>query len=236
MITSNPSFRNRFLFGLQPDDLVSLRQHLEPVNLELRQVLIEANEPIRHVYFHESGYSSVVAGPQGNAAEVGMIGREGVVGLAVVLDSDRMPFDTFIQLAGYGLRIATAAFLDAIAQRPTLKTRLLQHAHVFNVQVGSTAYVNAEHTLEMRLARWLLMCHDRVEGNEFAITHEFLSTMLGVRRAGVTTALHVLEGNKAIRASRGQILIMDRGQLTALADGGYGLAEKEYARLFGSAS
>ncbi len=143
-------------------------------------MLIKSNEPIQHVYFHETGYSSVVAGTNGSAVELGMIGREGIVGLPVVLDCDRVPFDIFIQLAGHGFRIATAPFLEAIAQRPALKSHLLQHSQAFNVQVASTAYVNAEHTLEMRLARWLLMCHDRVDGESWRITHEFLSIVLGV--------------------------------------------------------
>jgi CRP-like cAMP-binding protein len=99
------------------------------------------------------------------------------------------------------------------------------------VQTSGTAFANAEHTVEARLARWLLMCHDRLDGDDIPITHEFLSMMLGVRRAGVTTATHVLEGNGLIRAKRGVITILDREKLEGLADNAYGLPEAEYARL-----
>ena len=100
-----------------------------------------------------------------------------------------------------------------------------------NVQTSGTAFANAEHTMETRLARWLLMCHDRVDGDEIAITHEFMAMMLGVRRAGVTTAIHVLEGRDLVEAKRGVITILDRAKLEALADNAYGLPEAEYARL-----
>ncbi|MFL5518047.1 MAG: Crp/Fnr family transcriptional regulator, partial [Gemmatimonadales bacterium] len=98
-------------------------------------------------------------------------------------------------------------------------------------QTASTAYANANHSLESRLARWLLMCHDRVDGNDIPITHEFMAMMLGVRRAGVTTATHILEGNRLIRARRGVITIRDRERLEEMTDGAYGLPEAEYARL-----
>jgi CRP-like cAMP-binding protein len=110
---------------------------------------------------------------------------------------------------------------------------MLRYAQALNVQTSGAAFSNAEHTVEMRLARWLLMCHDRVDGDEFKLTHDFISMMLGVRRAGVTTALHVLEGHHLIRARRGSITVVDRDALMTLADDAYGLPEAEYERLFG---
>jgi len=223
--------RNHLLSGLSPDDFAALASHLEPVELELRQVMAEPNKPIEHLYFMEAGFSSLTTNGHGGKIEIGMIGREGVTGVPVALGTDRMPFECFIQLAGRGLRIATHQIEQAIAERPNLHRTLLRYAQALNVQTSATAFANAEHTVEMRLARWVLMCHDRVDGDEFAITHEFLSMMLGVRRAGVTTTLHVLEGNHLIRSKRGSLTVLDRQGLEQLADDAYGLPEAEYARL-----
>jgi CRP-like cAMP-binding protein len=225
------SLRNRILAELPPGDFASIQAHLDPVELELRRVVIEPNQPIRHLYFPETGYASVTTNGHGNKIEVGLIGWEGVIGVSVALGVDRVPFECFMQLAGSALRIATPHFEQAIADRPALHRRTLRYAHALNVQTSSTAFANAEHTVEMRLARWLLMCHDRVDGDEFAITHDFMSMMLGVRRAGVTTTTHILEGNGLIRAKRGSITVLDREGLQALADDAYGLPEAEYERL-----
>jgi CRP-like cAMP-binding protein len=122
--------------------------------------------------------------------------------------------------------------LEAIIdERPAVRKLLLRYAQVTSIQASETAFANAEHTVEARLARWLLMCHDRLDGNDIPITHEFLSIMLGVRRAGVTTATHVLEGNGLIRAKRGVITVLDRERMEGLADNSYGLPESEYERL-----
>jgi len=225
------SVRNRLLAGLTPGDFASIQTHLEPVELELRQVLINPNQPIEHLYFPETGYASVTTNGHGSKIEIGIIGREGVVGVPVALATDRIPFEVFIQLAGRALRITTAQLEQAIAASPTLHRSLLRYAQALTVQTSGTAFANAEHTVEMRLARWVLMCHDRIDGDEFAITHEFMSMMLGVRRAGVTTATHILEGNGLIRAKRGSITVLNREGLLALADDAYGLPEAEYERL-----
>jgi CRP-like cAMP-binding protein len=119
---------------------------------------------------------------------------------------------------------------EVISERPSLHRSLLRYAQVMSVQTSGTAFANAEHTIETRLARWLLMCHDRVDGDDIPITHEFMSMMLGVRRAGVTTTTQALEGSGLIRASRGVITVLDRDGLERLADNAYGLPEAEYAR------
>ena len=119
---------------------------------------------------------------------------------------------------------------EVIDERPSLHRVLLRYAQVMSVQTSGTAFANAEHTVETRLARWLLMCHDRVDGDDIPITHEFMAMMLGVRRAGVTTAMHILQGNGLIVAKRGVITVLDRERLEELADNAYGLPEAEYAR------
>jgi CRP-like cAMP-binding protein len=225
------SLRNQLLAGLSREDFARLRPHLEPVELELRRVLIEPNEPIEHVYFHERGYTSITTNGQGNKIEVGLIGREGMVGVPVALGVRTTPLEFFIQLAGDGLRMTSHKLEEVIDERPSLHRVLLRYAQVVNVQTSGTAFANAEHTVETRLARWLLMCHDRVDGDDIPITHEFMAMMLGVRRAGVTTAIHVLEGSGLIEAKRGVITILDRAKLEELADNAYGLPEAEYARL-----
>ena len=225
------SIRNRLLAALSPEDYAALQPHLEPVELEMRGSLIRPNQPIEHVYFIEEGYASIVTNGEGSQVEVGLVGREGMAGVPVVLGVRTTPMETFVQHPGAGLRITTSDLEAVIDEHRSLHRVLLRYAHLLNVQTSSTAFANAEHTVEARLARWLLMCHDRLDGNDIQITHEFMAMMLGVRRAGVTTAIHILEGNGLIRALRGLITILDRGRLEALADNAYGLAEAEYARL-----
>jgi CRP-like cAMP-binding protein len=223
--------RNQLLTTLPREDFDALQPHLEPVSLELKQVLIEPNQPIEQVYFPESGYSSIVTNGGGTKIEIGLIGREGMVGVPIALGVRSNPFQYFIQNAGNGLRLATSDLEQVIDERPSLHRVLLRYAQALSIQTSSTAFANANHTLEMRLARWLLMCHDRTEGDDIAITHEFMSMMLGVRRAGVTTALHVLEGSHLIRSTRGLVTVRDRDGLERFADDAYGLPEAEYTRL-----
>src|SRR5215212_1236880 len=217
------ALRNQLLARLAPEDFAPLQRLLEPVELELRRVLIEPNKPIEHVYFHERGYTSITTNGQGNKIELGLIGREGMVGVPIALGVRISPLQFFVQLAGDGLRIASEDLEEVIDERPSLHRVLLRYAQVMSVQTSGTAFANAEHTVETRLARWLLMCHDRVDGDDILITHEFMAMMLGVRRAGVTPAIHGLEGDGLIQAQRAVITILDRKGLEELADSAYGL-------------
>ena len=158
------------------------------------------------------------------------IGREGMVGVPVALGVRTTPLQFVIQHAGDGLRMTSHHLEEVIDERPSLHCVLLRYAQVMSMQASDTAFANAEHTVETRLARWLLMCHDRIDGDDIPITHEFMAMMLGVRRAGVTTATQILEGNGLIAAKRGIITVLDREKLEALADNAYGLPEAEYAR------
>jgi len=213
------------------EDFDALQPHLEPVTLGLRQSLFEANAPIEFAYFFEAGISSMATTGRSNQVEIGISGREGMVGMPLVLNTDRSPFECFIQTEGHGLRIASHQFVQVLRERPSLHQFLLRYAQAMSVQTSSTAFVNAEHNLETRLSRWLLMCHDRVDGDELHLTHDFMAVMLGVRRPGVTTTLHILEGNHLIRNTRGVITVRDREGLEKLADDAYGLPEAEYDRL-----
>jgi CRP-like cAMP-binding protein len=225
------SLRNQLLSRIAPEDFDGLQPHLEPVKLALRQHLFEANTPIEFAYFFESGISSTTTTSRSSQVEISIAGREGMVGVPIVLGTDRSPFQCFMQAEGHGLRIASYQLDRVLRERSGLHRFLLRYVQAMSVQTSSTAFVNAEHNLETRLARWLLMCHDRTDGDDLALTHEFLSMMLGVRRPGVTTAIHVLEGNHLIRASRGLITVRNREGLETLADNAYGMPEAEYARL-----
>jgi CRP-like cAMP-binding protein len=220
--------RNQLLSGLSPADFGLLQPHLQPVGLELREMMLKAKEPIPHVTFIERGIASGLAGTSDGRFEIGMVGFEGLVGLPVVLGIERSSHSYLVQGAGGGLQITPKDFRAAMGKSSSLQGRFLRYAHTFMVQTAQTAFANAAFTVEARLARWILMTHDRTEGDELLLTHDFLSMMLGVRRPGVTVAVQVLEGNRLIRATRGRITVLDRDGLEAVADDAYGLAEAEY--------
>jgi CRP-like cAMP-binding protein len=228
--------RNRVLASLSAADLALLQPRLESTPLKFRQRLQSANRQIKTVYFPESGLGSVVAvgGGEDRQAEVAIVGREGMTGVAVVHGAGRSPCEVFMQVEGAGHCIAASDLRAAMDQSPTLLKNFLLYAHVFAVQSGYTALANAQGKLEERLARWLLMAQDRIDGDELLLTHEFLSLMLGVRRAGVTTALQHFEGKGVIELARGCITILDREGLEDCANGLYGAPEAEFERLFPS--
>jgi CRP-like cAMP-binding protein len=231
---SPKALHNRLLLALSVEDFTFLEPHLERVPLPVRTRLIEPNTPIEHVYFLDEGIASVVAAtPQGRRIEVGIIGREGLTGMPILLGADRTPHECFVQTPGSALRIRADDLRRAMASNPWLYQHLLRFAQAFMIQMGQTALSNGSHVIEQRLARWLLMCHDRVDGDELSTTQEFLSLMLGVRRAGVTQTLQALEDRGLISTKRGQITVLDRAKLEAVAGDSYGVAEAEYARLIG---
>jgi CRP-like cAMP-binding protein len=228
------SITNRLLLSLSPDEFELLDSHLEAIELPLRRQMETRNKRIDHVYFLEQGFASVVADGSGQRSiEVGIIGREGMTGLAIIMGTDRTPYDTYMQLAGHGHRMTVGRLRQGIEQSTSLHTSLLRCAHAFNVQTAHTAVANGRNKIEQRLARWLLMAQDRGDGDELRITHEFLSMMLGVRRPGVTIALNLLEARGLIQAKRGNIHIVDRGGLVESSNGAYGVPEAEFRRLFG---
>ena len=202
--------------------------------MPLRTSLATADQTITHVYFPEHGIASLTARTlTGSRSEVAMFGRDGMSGIAVVLGADRSPFDCVMQVAGHGRRIAVGALRAAMADSTTLQATLLRYVSVAFVQSGFTAVANATFMLEPRLARWLLMSHDRVDGNEIELTHERLARMLAVRRSSVTIALQELEGRRLIRANRGSIVMLNRPGVIDAAKGSYGRPEVEYEGLIG---
>ena len=225
---------NRLLSSLSASDLGLLRPHLEPVTLELRRVLEAPNKRVADVYFIEAGIASVVAvQAKETKVEVGLIGREGMTGLPIVLGNHRSPQSTCIQAAGHGQCIGAMELRKALDASPSLHASLLKYVQAFMVQTSHTAIANARAKIDARLARWILMADDRIDGDKLPLTHEFLSLMLGVRRAGVTVALHALERQGLIRASRGEIVVRNRRGIERRAGESYGVPEAEFRRLIG---
>jgi CRP-like cAMP-binding protein len=225
--------RNMLLRGLSAQDFALIRPRLERSTLQAKDVLEEVNGPIEYAYFPEDSLISVIATQRdGKAIEVGMVGREGMTGTAIVLGNGEALNECRVQLEGSALRIPAAGLRELLSRSASLHAQFLRYMQVVLVQATQTALVNSHLTVEKRLARWLLMMHDRVGENEFDLTHEFLAAMLGVRRPGVTVALHMLEGRHLIRSTRSHIGIRDRAGLEEFVASGYGIPEEHYRRLF----
>lgn len=225
---------NRLLSSLSTSDFDLLAPHLESVTLELRKILEKPNKRIEAVYFPETGFASVVAVQRsGKEVEVGLIGREGMTGLPIVLGNHRSPHSTYIQSPGKGQSIPAAQLRRATQTSVSLRDSLLKFVQAFGVQTTHTAICNAQSRIDVRLARWLLMAQDRIQAEILPLTHEFLSLMLAVRRPGVTEALKALRQRGLISYRRGEITINDRKGMERVAGEAYGTPESEYRRLIG---
>ncbi len=233
MLAVSPS-SNRLLAALSRADLGLLQPHLKHGPLKLRQDLECPDRRIDYVYFPDGGFASVVAVQANDTrVEVGLIGYEGMTGTSILLGSDRTPHSTYIQAAGQGQRIRTLKLRQAMEASKSLRMLLLRYVQVFMVQTAHTAISNARGRLDARLARWILMAHDRVRDETLPLTHEFLSLMLGVRRAGVTEALHSLESQKLIYTGTGRVTLRNRKGIERIAGNSYGTPEAELRRLIG---
>lgn len=232
---SRATTRNLLLRSLSDDDFGLLQPHLSHVPLERRKKLIEAHQAYDQVWFPEDGVTSVVMRlDDGGEMEVGLVGREGMVPVAALLNADSSPHETFVQIDGRGgLAMSSAILRDLMREHANLRECLQRFAMAFLTQATTTAVSAGSHPMEQRLARWLLMCHDRLDGDDLHLTHEFVALMLAVRRSSVTVTLHVLEGMGAISARRGTVVILDRAMLEDLAGEAYGVAEEQYRKLIG---
>jgi CRP-like cAMP-binding protein len=226
---------NNWLLRALPESVFNeLKPSLTSVELPLKHVLVETDLPTCNMCFIESGLASVVATSADNEnIEVGHIGREGVSGTHLLLKADTTPTRTFMQVAGKGLMVPASELMAILDVHSEARDIFMRYIHCSELQLASSALANTRYSINERLARWLLMSHDRLEGDDLALTHDFLALMLGVRRSGVTTEIHILEGIHAIRATRGHVLVLDRAKLEEIAGGSYGIPEKEYDRLIG---
>lgn len=195
---------------------------LEPVTLTLGEVLYEPGDTIHHVYFPSASLVSLLTLADGHLAlEVGLIGRDGMVGIPLVLGHTTSAVRALVQGEGATLRMKAEIFLKAFHSSPPLQRELYRYTHALMAQISQTAACNRFHVVESRLARWLLMTHDRVKRDPFSMTQEFLGHMLGVRRVGVTNAARALQKKNLIQYSRGSITMLDRAGLEAAACGCY---------------
>ena len=220
---------NNLLRHLMPILAVPLRPHLERVPIARAAKLAQGGLPVEYVYFIESGLVAVRAG----SMDIATIGFEGVTSVFLANGMDRSPYDCNVHIAGVAQRMPASAFMELVAKYDVFRQIMLLYAQALSVQLTEHTICNAKQPLQARVARWLLMCHDRIGGTDIDITHACLSDALSVRRAGVTDALHVLEGIQAIRSKRSLIVVRDRDRLREAARGAYGVAEAEYDRLLG---
>ena len=233
MYRAQSPIQNRLLAALPPRIYGQLAQHLEPVSLAFGQELYEPGGRIRHVYFPYSGVISLLTavGP-GRAAEVGIVGNEGVVGAAAALGIDVSQMRAVVQGAGISARITSSHLHKACRTHGLWYRELFRFTHALMNQTAQTAACNRFHKVEARLARWLLATRDRVQSPHFYLTHEFLSLMLGVRRVGVTHAATKLQKRGLITYSRGNIRLLDPKGLEAAACKCYGAVKDAYRRIY----
>lgn len=224
--------RNRLLAALPPEDRARLLPQLQPQSFRFGEILFRADAPLDSVVFPEAGWVSLIATLQdGSGAEVGIVGREGMVGLPLLFGTDRMPMEALWQADGTALRMEAQAFRVALDESAAFRRMLLRYAMAHNVQVSQTAVCNSRHRILQRLSRWLLMSHDRAMGNAFDMTHELMALMLGVRRAGISAAAAALQRAGLIRYGHGRVTVIDRPGLEAAACECYRVVRREFGRL-----
>jgi CRP-like cAMP-binding protein len=226
---------NRLLELLSAKDYERLRPHLQRVRLTYRKSLYRAYRPIEFVYFIETGVGSLVNTLEnGDAAEVGTIGNEGVVGLPLLLSDETAPTSVYVQVPGSGLRVKSTIFTRELARSASMRVVMHHYAHALFNQVAQSAACNQFHNIEQRCCRWLLMTHDRMNTDDFLLTQEFLAMMLGVQRTGVSIAAGALQRAGLIRYARGNVTIIDRGGLLKRSCECYGVSKREFDRLLGA--
>lgn len=219
---------NVLLDTLSGADYDSLKPLLHPVDLQFQQVLESCGTPLEHIYFPHTAVASVSTTQSERRVELGVVGRDGMIGITALLSDDAAQHETSTQVAGTALRMSVEDFRIAIEKSHTLHSSLLRYVHSFLVQSARTALTNGYWKIEERLARRLLLVHDRIEGDKISMTHGSLAGGLSVTRPGVTLALHILEGQGAIRARRSEITVLNREELKKLTGGSYGLVEEQH--------
>jgi len=224
---------NSILRAIPLDEYDRLITELRPTRLDFKRVLVEPNDTIPHVYFIRDGVASVLSTQAGGTVEVGIIGHEGFVGLPHLYGVDVSPWRVIVQADGEAWRMSAEAFRRVIDARPVLRHQLLRYAAYYLEQVSQSVACNRLHTIEERCARWLLMTDDRVRAEQFEMTHEFVAQMLGVRRAGVTVTLAILQRANIIRYARGRVTILDRERLEDASCDCYRLTRDAQTRLLG---
>jgi CRP-like cAMP-binding protein len=225
------TIQNRILELLPVEEYERIAPHLEEIRMKLGDIISRPDEQIEYVYFPKRGIISVCAVMRdGSQVEVGVIGNEGMCGLPVLFDTKTVPLQSMVQIPDGAVRIRSEAFRREIEYCPQLRQSLMHYAQAFYIQAAQTAACNRLHPLDGRLARWMLMCQDRIQSDLLPLTHEVMSIMLGVRRAGVSVAANKLRVDGLIDYQRGLIRIVDRSGLEAFTCECYGVIRKAFDR------
>jgi CRP-like cAMP-binding protein len=222
---------NRMLASIPAEEYERIAPHLEEIRMNLGDILSEPDQKMEYVHFPKRGIISVCAVMQdGSQVEVGVIGNEGMCGLPVLFGTETVPLQSMVQIPDGAVRMPAEAFKREIELCPYLRQSLMHYAQAFFIQAAQTAACNRLHPLDGRLVRWILMCQDRTQSDLLPITHEVMSIMLGVRRAGVSVAANKLRTNGLIDYQRGLIRIRDRSGMEAATCECYGVIRKAFDR------
>jgi CRP-like cAMP-binding protein len=226
---------NLLLRSLGAEAFADLCPYLEPVILKEGHVIVVQDEPITFVCFPEAGVTSIAdVQPDGTRIEIALTGRDGMTNSQLLLGCQQAPHEAIVQIGGgRSLRLSAEVLQHFCQGHPFAHMLFLRFIHSLSMQTARTLASNVRDPVEKRLSRWLLLYHDRIEGDEIRLIHEHLGRMLGVRRATVTDRLHILEGRGAVRNTRGRITVRDRELLERFAGTSYGFAEQQYRRLIG---
>ncbi|MEH1903268.1 MAG: Crp/Fnr family transcriptional regulator [Nostoc sp.] len=225
---------NKLLAAMPASDYQRLVPHLKLVSLEIPQILYQAGEPITHVYFPDKSMVSIVTTMEdGSTAEVGIVSNEGMVGIPVILGNKSTTTTSFVQISGAAMQMNADVLKAEFNAGGAIQTLLLHYVQAVYSELAQTAACNRLHTLEERLARWLLTVSERLESEDFPLTQEFIAQILGVRRSGVTVAASTLSRAGMISYHRGHINILNREDLEATSCECYRVIQNEFARLLG---
>jgi CRP-like cAMP-binding protein len=225
---------NRLLAALPADNREQILLKIKRVNLSRGHVLHMSGAPIDYVYFPETGMISLVSNLEdGVVAEVGVIGREGMLGLPLLAGVDTSFSDSIMQIAGPCLRMAAGAFREELETNAPLKALLFRYNEALHAQISQTAACNGRHDLKRRLARWLLMAHDCVDDDDVLLTQDFLASMLGVHRPSITITAGILQRAGLIRYAGGRITVLDRPSLEAASCECYSVVQHRFTALLG---
>lgn len=223
---------NRLLAALPDEEYERLLPHLEPISVSLGEVIYESGGYLSYVYFPANAIVSLLYTMQnGSTAEMGLVGNDGVLGIAIFMGGDTMPNRAIVQSAGIAIRMKAKVLQEEFARGGKLQRLLLRYTQALITQISQTAVCNRLHSVEQQLSRWLLLSHDRVKADELIMTQELIADMLGVRREGVTVAAGRLQDAGAISYVRGHIKILDRRKLEATACECYQVVRDEFDRL-----
>jgi CRP-like cAMP-binding protein len=225
----SPAIRNKVLLSIPQETLERWKPHLDLIEAPLGMRLYRSDEPIKHVYFPESSLASIVASTSnGQTCEVGIVGFEGGAGLQVVMGARSSPHESFIQIPGGIYRLPASVIRKEFKENPAAHDCILSFVNKFLIQVSQTTLCNRLHSVDERLARWLLMCDDRIVKDKIGLTQELLAVMLGVTRVSVTIAASALQASGHIKYARGNITIIDREALERLACECYQVVKTAY--------